>query len=57
MILARRIRPELYVTAELFTGNPDLDGFWVGQLGINSLIREAIMAYDSWDLGRYIHRY
>lgn len=53
---ARRIRPELYVTAELFTGSSEIDSYFVSKLGINSLIREAMAAYDSWDLGRHVHR-
>ncbi|PRP75329.1 putative glycogen debranching enzyme Gdb1 [Planoprotostelium fungivorum] len=54
---ARRIRPDLYVMAELFTGSQELDEHFVASWGINALIREAMQASDSWDLGRYIHRY
>lgn len=53
---ARKVRPELYVTAELFTGSPEIDAYFVAKLGINSLIREAMAAYDPWDLGRHVHR-
>lgn len=41
---ARAVNPNLYVCAELFTGNQDLDMLWVCKFGINSLIREAYNA-------------
>jgi glycogen debranching enzyme len=54
---ARKIRPNLYVLAELFTGSPDVDNHFVARLGINSIVREAMAAHDEHDLGRIIHRY
>jgi glycogen debranching enzyme len=53
---ARRVRPDLYVTAELFTGSAELDAHYAAKLGINALVREAMGAHDSWDLGRHVHR-
>ena len=37
----RRINPNLYVMAELFTGSQEMDLKFVRELGINSLVREA----------------
>uniref|UniRef100_A0A915PA76 Glycogen debranching enzyme glucanotransferase domain-containing protein n=1 Tax=Meloidogyne floridensis TaxID=298350 RepID=A0A915PA76_9BILA len=44
--VARNVRKDLYVVAELFTGNEHLDNIFVNRLGISSLIR-----------GRFVYRY
>ena len=52
--VARQVRPNIYICAELFTGNEGMDVVFVSHLGISSLIREAMQAWDPQELSRYV---
>ncbi|TVY68815.1 Glycogen debranching enzyme [Lachnellula suecica] len=54
---ARRVRPNLFVVAELFSGSEEMDFIFVKRLGISSLIREAMQAWSTGELSRLVHRH
>ncbi|KKK18703.1 hypothetical protein P175DRAFT_0431727 [Aspergillus ochraceoroseus IBT 24754] len=54
---ARRVRPNLAIFAELFTGSEEADYIFVKRLGINALIREAMQAWSTGELSRLVHRH
>ncbi|RLV91284.1 Glycogen debranching enzyme [Spathaspora sp. JA1] len=54
---ARKVNPDLYVIAELFSGSEEMDKIFVERLGINTLIREAMQPWDVQELSRLVHRH
>ncbi|CAG8950388.1 hypothetical protein HYFRA_00006881 [Hymenoscyphus fraxineus] len=54
---ARRVQPNLFVVAELFSGSEEMDYIFVKRLGLSSLIREAMQAWSTGELSRLVHRH
>ena len=52
---ARKVRPNLAVFAELFSGSEATDFVFVQRLGISALIREAMQAWSTADISRLVH--
>ncbi|CEF61325.1 Glycogen debranching enzyme, metazoa family and Six-hairpin glycosidase-like domain and Glycogen debranching enzyme family and Glycoside hydrolase,catalytic domain and Glycoside hydrolase, superfamily domain-containing protein [Strongyloides ratti] len=53
---ARKIKPNLYVVAELFTGCDKIDNIFVNKLGITSLIREA-QNFQTNEQSKMVYKY
>jgi glycogen debranching enzyme len=53
---ARVVKPDLYICAELFTGDEEMDLVFVRRLGVNSLVREAGNAWDPKEFSRILYR-
>eukprot|EP01128_Nolandella_sp_AFSM9_P004748 TRINITY_DN2190_c0_g1_i1.p1 TRINITY_DN2190_c0_g1~~TRINITY_DN2190_c0_g1_i1.p1 ORF type:complete len:1571 (-),score=177.42 TRINITY_DN2190_c0_g1_i1:40-4221(-) len=54
---ARKVRPNLLVIAELFTGSDDEDHRFISALGINALIREAMQSPSPSQLSEKCYRF
>ncbi|KAI3406672.2 GDB1 [Candida oxycetoniae] len=54
---ARKVNPNLYVMAELFSGSEQMDKIFVERLAINSLIREAMQAWSVRELSTLVHKH
>ena len=54
---ARKVRPDIAIYAELFTGSEEMDYIFVKRLGISALIREAMQAWSTAELSRLVHRH
>lgn len=53
----REVNAELYVCAELFTDSAERDMQFIASLGLNSLIREAMVSWGVDDLGQSMAKY
>ena len=52
---ARKVRPNLVIAAELFSGSEQMDYMFVKRLGISCLIREAMQAWSTQEVSRLVH--
>lgn len=53
----RRIRPDFWIFAELFTGSQALDLHFERCLGINALVREAMQTHNAGDLAYHLKKF
>ncbi|KAK3069360.1 bifunctional 4-alpha-glucanotransferase/amylo-alpha-1,6-glucosidase [Teratosphaeriaceae sp. CCFEE 6253] len=52
---ARHVQPNLFVAAELFSGDEKMDFVYCQRLGISCLIREAMQCWSTAELSRLVH--
>ncbi|KAF2861143.1 glycoside hydrolase family 133 protein [Piedraia hortae CBS 480.64] len=52
---ARRVRPNLVVAAELFSGSEAMDFLYCQRLGLSCLIREAMQCWSTAEMSRIVH--
>jgi glycogen debranching enzyme len=52
MDYGRQNNPNLYISAELFTGNMKTGIHFIHQIGINSLVIESFRSFDPYKLGQ-----
>lgn len=52
--IARSVKPNIWVVAELFTNDSEVDKYFVVNLGIDSLIREAMAASSAEELSKMV---
>ena len=54
---ARSVNPNIYIYAELFTGNESTDKHFVKELGLHSLIREGMQCDNSTIMSHILYKY
>lgn len=52
---ARKVRPNVAIFAELFSGSEAMDFVFVQRLGLSALIREAMSAWSTAEISRSVH--
>ncbi|KAK1059375.1 bifunctional 4-alpha-glucanotransferase/amylo-alpha-1,6-glucosidase [Friedmanniomyces endolithicus] len=52
---ARRVQPNLFVAAELFSGDEKMDFLYCQRLGISCLVREAMQCWSTEEMSRLVH--
>lgn len=53
---ARLVRPDLYVVAELFTGSNEQNLGYASEVGVHSIVLEAMRAWDIGELTRLMYQ-
>ena len=52
---ARKVRPNLAIFAELFSGSESTDNVFVQRLGLSALIREAMQCWSPAEMSKLVH--